>query len=148
MKNFHRTIAVVFASTLAGCSGSGGGLGNIFGGNPQCQPGTQVQLVSPTPFQLDSNVNQVTVVANGSNDNIHPNPQNWSVTLVGNFGGAAIAGGDLNPVDGRPFPHPFGSDFYYQSQLPQTLASGVTWSVSLQQNNSNCVPYPLQSFST
>jgi hypothetical protein len=151
MNIFRRVVPVAIALALPACSGSGGGLGNIFGGNPQsnyCQPGTQVQVVSPAPFQFDSNVNQVTVVANGSNDNIHPDPQNWSLNVVGNFGGAAIPGSNFNPVDGSHLDHPFGSDFYYQSQLPQTLPSGVTWSVYLQQNNSNCQPVPLQSFST
>jgi len=144
-----RIVPLALVLALTACSGSGSGLGNIFGGNPSsnyCQPGTQVQLVNPAPFQLSSNVNQITIVANGDTDNIHPNPQNWSIILQGNFG--TINGGDLVATDGRALPHPFTSDFYYQSQLGQTLPAGMTWAVSLQQNNSNCTPVPLQSFST
>lgn len=138
-------IPAVLVVALSACSGSGG-LGNIFGpqGNP-CIPGTAVQMVSPTPNQFNSNVSSVTIVASGDTDNIHPNPGSWSVFVQSSF--ATINGGGLNPVPDPGAPHPFTSDFYYQSQLQQTLPPGATWTVDLQQNT-GCAPVAIATFST
>lgn len=148
MHSLRLIIPATLLLALTACGG-GGGLGNIFGGglNNQCQAGSQVQVVSPTPSQFNSNVNQVTIVASSQFDNIHPQPQNWSIVVTGNFG-QTITGGPLNPIPDTGAPHPFATDFYYQSQLSQTLPSGQTWNVGLQQNTSSCTPLAVGSFST
>ena len=122
---------VVVALALTACGGSGNG--GLFGGTTACQPGTQVQLARPAPGQFNSNVNSVEVVASGDTDNIYPNPGAWSAYVQGN-GGTQIFGGPLNPVSDTGGPHPFTQDFYYQSQLQQTLPSGQNWTVFLQEN--------------
>lgn len=143
-------LSIGAGALLALCAcGGGNGLGGIFNTQNTCQTGTLVQVVSPTPGQFASNVNAITIVASGSNDNIHPNPQSWSLNAVTNGGAIGISGGPLNPFDGRNLPHPFTSDFYYQSQLSQTLPPGYTWTVTLQQNNVSCTAVQLpQTFST
>ena len=147
MHRLRRLIPAALLFALTACGGGGGGL---FGGNPfnnTCQPGSQVQIVSPAPGQFNSNVNQVTIDASTSSDFIHPNPQDWSVVVTSNFG-QTITGGPLNPIPDTGAPHPFAQDFYYQSQLSQTLPAGQNWTVGLQQNTSSCTPLTLQSFST
>jgi hypothetical protein len=149
MKIMRLLVPVCSIAALSACGGGGGS--NPFGGNPQnnyCQPGTLVQVVSPTPQQYNANVNQVVIDASGDNDNIHPAPQNWSIYVLNTYSGATINGGPLNPYSDPGGPHPFASDFYYQSNLQQTLPPGGSWQVMLQENNTGCSALPLQSFST
>lgn len=143
------TVAAVVLC-LSACGGSGGG--NLFGGVPTttyCQTGTAEQVASPTPNQITSNVNQIIIVASGNTDAIYSNPQSWSVFVTATNGGYSIQGGALNLVPDPTGPHPYTSDFYYASNLQQTLPSGLTWNVYLTQNNGiGCNAIPLQSFST
>jgi hypothetical protein len=152
MKVLRFIIPATLAVGLCACSGSGGGSGNIFGGgNPfgnQCFTGTSEQLASPTPGQTTSNVNQIIIVASGSSDNIHSSPGSWSVFVTPIYGGNSILGGQLSPVPDTTGPHPYAQDFYYASQLQQTLPSGMTWNVYLTQNSGACNAIQLQEFST
>jgi hypothetical protein len=137
---------------LSACSGSGalGGLGPIFGNQLQCDPGTQVQLANPTNFQsgVNSNIGQITLVASGNGNTLYNTYGQWNVVLTPNFGTGSIQGGQLTLVDGRSLNHPFTSDFYYGSSVPN-LQPGVTWDVRLQQNNgANCTPLSVGTFST
>ncbi len=150
MKFLRLTIPVMLVVTLSACGGSGG-LGNVFGGNPlgsQCNTGTSEQVVSPTPGQTSSNVNQITIVANGNGNTLGQNYQQWYIYVSDNFGNR-VQGGQLNLVSDTGAPHPYSSDYYYSSQLPQTLPPGATWNVYLTEYNGNgCSDVPLQSFST
>ncbi len=137
---------------LSACGGSGS-VGNVFGGNPQgfqCQTGTSQQVVSPTPGQLATNVNQITIVTNGNSNSLYTNTSNWHLYVTGNYAGGSIQGGTLSLVSDTGAPHPYSSDFYYTSTLSQTLPPGVTWQVYLSpyNNTSGCQDIPLQSFST
>ncbi len=140
------------ALLLAACSGSGGvgGIGSIFGNQPQCNTGTSVQLANPQPFQsnVSTNIGQITIVANGNSNNLYSTYGQWNVVLTPNFGGFPIQGGSLSLVPYPNGPHPYPSDFYYASSVP-ALQAGVTYNVSLQQNSgASCLAVPLESFST
>lgn len=153
MKALRFIVPLALAAGLTACSGSGGlgGLSPIFGGGPQgisCQPGTSVQLANPQPFQTNaSNVNQLTIVADGNNNTLYQTYQNWYVYLIDNFG-QQISGGQLNLTSYPNGPHPYSSDFYYSSSLPQTLQSGMTYTAYLARRDQSCNAQPLQNFST
>jgi hypothetical protein len=146
------SLAAALGLSLAACSGSG--LGNVLGGlNPspvaiQCDPGTQVQLASPQAFQtgVSPNIGQIIIVANGENNLLHDNFSQWNITLSDQFGNR-VTGSNLSPYSFPSGPHPFGSDFYYASTIPQ-LSSGTTWNVQLEEQGANCNPDALSSFST
>jgi hypothetical protein len=142
--------SVVLLLTACG----GGGLGGVLGPNPvsniQCDPGTQVQLANPLPGQtgVSGNVGQITIVANGSTNALYDSYGQWYLTLTPQFGVASmVQGGPLSLVPDPHGPHPYGSDFYYASGIAQ-LPAGVTWNVQLNEQNANCLPVPLNSFST
>jgi hypothetical protein len=151
MRALRLLLPLALVSALAACSGTGGGLGGpLFGGSGslQCQPGTSVQLANPQPFQTNaSNVNQITIVASGNSNALYSTYQNWYIYVVDNFG-QQITGGNLSLVDGHTLTHPYGSDFYYASQLPQTLQPGDTYTAYLARYDQSCNPLPLQTFST
>lgn len=139
--------SVVLALTACG----GGGIGNILGpiGNQiQCDPGAQVQLANPMPAQtgVSSNVGQVTIVANGNNNALYNSYSQWYLTLTDQYGNS-IQGSNLSLVSDPNGPHPYASDYYYASNVGQ-LPSGSTWTARLSEQNANCSPYTLQSFST
>jgi hypothetical protein len=153
MSYLRLALCGIFALLLAACSGSGvlGGLGPVFGNQPACDTGTQVQLANPAPSQngVNSNIGQITIVASGNSNNLYNTYGQWNVVLTPlNFGTGSIEGGPLSLVDGRSLNHPFASDFYYASSVPN-LQPGVTWNVTLQQNNgTNCTPASVGTFST
>jgi hypothetical protein len=152
MSFLRLVLPATLALSLAACSGSGalGGLGPVFGNVPQCDTGTQVQLANPTPFQngVNSNIGQITIVANGNSNNLYNTYGQWNIVLTPTSGGNPVQGGSLSLVDGHTLTHPYASDFYYGSSVPN-LTAGVTWNVSLQQNNGvSCTAVPLESFST
>jgi hypothetical protein len=155
MQHLPRLLALSGILTLAACggSGTGGGLGNIFGGggfNNACDPGAQTQIVNPEPGQsgVPANIGQIIIVTNGNNNAIFNNPGNWHLFITDNFGGI-VDSGSLNPYSYPGGPHPYGSDFYYSGSIP-TLQSGMTYTVRLQEGSdgTTCSPFALQSFNT
>jgi hypothetical protein len=144
-------LAASLVLMLTACGG--GGLGGVLGPNPnplQCDPGTQVQLANPQSGQtgVSPNSGQIIIVADGSTNTLHDNPAAWYITLTPQFGGASfMQGGALTPADGRTLTHPWASDFYYSSSIG-SLTSGATWNVQLNEQNANCTPVNLGSFST
>ena len=141
-----------FTLALAACGGGGRSYAPGPGGpNPfvvQCDPQTQTQLANPQPgqFGVATNIGSVTIVANGNNNLLFSTYPQWLVTLVDNFGNT-INGGPLNLVPFPNGPHPYQSDFYYSSSMPQ-LPAGRTWSAGLVESGQNCSPDFLGSFST
>ncbi len=135
---------------LTACGSGGGALGGIFGGSGfQCNPGTQVQLANPTNGQsgVNPNIGSITIVANGNNNTLFNTYRNWSLVLSDNVD-PQMQSSQLNLVSDPNGPHPYGSDFYYSASI-QSLPSGRTWNVGLQQNsNGYCSAYPLYTFST
>lgn len=113
-----------------------------------CSTGTQTQLASPTLGQtgVSPNVGQVIAVANGNTNTLYNSYAQWQVTLVDNFGNPTT-GGQLRLVSDPSGPHPYPSDFYYSSSMPQ-LATGRTFSAFLSLTNGSCSPVSLGSFSS
>jgi hypothetical protein len=140
--------SLVLALTACG----GGGLGSILGpiAASECTTGTQVELAGPQAGQTvnGSNLGQVTIVANGNNNNLYNTYGQWNLRLTDQFGNT-VQGGNLSLVSDPNGPHPFSSDFYYASNVG-SLPSGSTWQASLQQNSGtfcNAAPLP-GSFNT
>ncbi len=144
------TLGAVLVLALTACGG-GSGIGGILGGlnpTPQCNPGTQVELASPTAGQtgVSTTIGRVMIVANSNNNTLYSTYSNWNLTLT-DQNGNTITGSNLSLVPGNGFT-PYGSDFYYASSFSQ-LPAGMTWTVRLQEyNGSSCTAVPLQSFST
>jgi hypothetical protein len=151
---FQLAVLVVTMLMLVACGGGSSSpptSGNPFGPNPflpVCDPGTQVQLASPTPAQsgVPTNVGQVIIVANGSANTLHDTYGQWNLTITDNFGNAFI-GGSLNLVPLPNGPHPFPSDFYYASSIPP-LPSARAWNITLTTQNTNCAADAIGNFST
>ncbi|HET9096820.1 MAG TPA: hypothetical protein VFN37_09175 [Candidatus Baltobacteraceae bacterium] len=141
--------SLVLGLTACGGGGIGNILGPIGGAAAQCDPGTQVQIASPTPGQtgVSGNIGQIVIVANGDTNTLYNTSNQWYVTLTPQYGGSSIQGGNLTPFDGRNLNHPYTSDYYYASSIGQ-LPSGTTWTAYLNEQNANCAPVPLNSFST
>jgi hypothetical protein len=151
-----------FALALASCSGGAGGLlgglgglgggnGGIFNSGASCNPGTDVQLANPLPFQsnVNPNIGQITIVANGNNNYLGQNYQTMNITLFDGFGNQ-YPGGTLQPVSDPNGPHPYTSDFYYQSSIGP-LQTGATYTAEITLANVstfNSCSYTLQSFRT
>ena len=110
-----------------------------------------MQLANPLPFQsgVNPNIGQITIVVNGNNNALSQNYQSLNITLIDNFGNR-ITGNALQPVADPNGPHPYGSDFYYQSGFGP-LQSGMTYTAELTVVNAgtfNSCAYTLQSFRT
>jgi hypothetical protein len=95
---------------------------------------------------VPANVGQVTVVAYGGNNQLYNTYRQWQTTLVDNTS-QPTPGGQLRLVPDPTGPHPYPSDFYYASTLPQ-LVTGRTYTVYLAMTNGSCSPISLSSFST
>lgn len=153
-----------FALALASCSGAGGignilgGIGNIGGGGggggtfgTSCNPGTDVQLANPVPFQsgVNPNIGQIIIVANGNNNSLGQNYQSINITLIDGSGNQ-LPGGALQATAYPNGPHPYNSDYYYQSGFGP-LQSNTTYTAELTLANYssfNSCSYTLQSFRT
>jgi hypothetical protein len=152
MKHIRLLVPAILALALPACAG--GGLGNnpLFGGSPfgtQCQTGTSTQLANPQDGAFATNVTAITIVANGNNNYLYNSYQNWYLYAYNQNTGQQIQGGQLNLVSDTSGPHPYASDFYYSSQLPQALPPGGNWTVYLDEFNGSCAGAPVAgSFST
>lgn len=151
MNTFKLSVFAALALAVTACSG-GSGLGGVLGPigqTPQCDTGTQEQLASPFPGQtrVSTNTSQIVIVADGNANALYNTYSQWNMTLTDPFGNS-ISGGSLSLVPLPNGPHPYGSDFYYASNLSQPLAPGTTYNVSIWQSGVNCTAVPLQSFST
>ncbi|HEV2261942.1 MAG TPA: hypothetical protein VGR69_06635 [Candidatus Rubrimentiphilum sp.] len=159
IRSLRFLVLSVAAVGLASCSGAnllggltGGNLGGVLGGGGSCNPGTQVQLANPLPFAtgVSPNIGSVTIVASGNNNYLYSNYQSMNITLLDNFGDQ-IPGGTLQLVSYPNGPHPYNSDFYYQSNFG-TLQSNTTYTAYLTLVNGfggfNSCSYALQSFQT
>lgn len=146
-----RAAGIACAFALAACSGGGGGGGSSplppGGYNGSCDPGTAVSLANPAPnsYGVPSNTGSVTIVANGNNNTLYNTYSGWSLFLQSSFGNT-LYGGTLSLVSDPNGPHPYASDFYYQSNLQQQLQAGQTYTVVLA--NSNCNGVAVGQFST
>lgn len=137
---------LVGIAALAGCGSSSNGGTPFF--SSVCDTGTQVQLANPVPnqFGVSTTIGQVTIVANGNNNTLYNTYTQWHALLSDNFGNP-ISGGQLNLVAYPSGPHPYPSDFYYSSTIPQ-LTSGSTWSVYLSRTDGSCQPVFVGTFAT
>lgn len=143
------------ALALAALSACGGGGSGIFNGNPifngssgECSTGTSVELASPQPGSYAPGTTSITIVANGNNNNLYDTYQNWYVYLTDSYSGQTISGGQLGLTSFPNGPHPYSSDFYYSSQLQQSIPSGGNWNVYLTEFNGSCQAVPLQGFTS
>lgn len=147
MKLCWRTLlAGLSIAALSACSS--GGSNNPFGPNGGiCDPGTQVQLDNPNPYQsnVSTNTNQINIVANGNNNFLYTSYNQWNIILQGNLGDQII-GGNLNLIADPNGLHPYTSDYYYGSSV-QNLRFGETYIVRLNYN-ANCTPLSIGQFST
>jgi hypothetical protein len=152
MSLLRLTPAAALLVALTACGGGGSGLGGIIGLNPGpgpvCNAGTQVQLANPQPGQtgVSPNISQITIVANGNSNLLYNSYNQWYLTLTNQFG-QSIPGGNLTLVSDQNGPHPYSSDFYYASSIPQ-LQQGATWQVNLTDRTGTGGTCPLNSFST
>jgi hypothetical protein len=136
--------AVMAALLLGGCSS----LGSTTHFSMPCNTGTQVQLAGPSPSQsgVSPSIGQIIMVANGNSNQLYNTYSQWQITLVDNFGNP-VTGGSLQLVSDPSGPHPYPSDFYYGSSIPQ-LNAGRTYNAYVSLNNGSCQPVSLGSFST
>lgn len=157
-----RALFAVAFLAVAGCSGGSSSAtpGNNpppFFGNGACDPGTAVSLAFPNntngnfPTGVSTTIGRVEVVASGSNNTLGNSYQYFDTILIPTNGfsqiGPAITGGFLAPTSDNGGPHPYQSDFYYNSSIP-TLQGGVTYVVQLNVPSSNCSPVTVGQFAT
>lgn len=146
MHNGLRTIlSGGLMAALVACSGGNGGYGSIFnpgspngGGYPtsQCDPGTNVQLANPVPYQtnVNPNIGQITIVADGNANTLSQAPQYWQLNVSDAGGpgqGDSFYTNNLQPFSDPTGPHPYSQDFYYQGTFSQQLLPGQNWTVTL-----------------
>ena len=140
---------------LAGCGGGSAGTAPVpFGnGNGLCDPGTNVSLAFPNntqgnfPTNVATNIGRLEIVANGNTNTLGQSYAQFDTILVPNFG-SQVQGGFLTLTSDSGGPHPYTSDFYYNSTIGQ-LQSGVTYTVYLNvPSSANCVPVAIGQFST
>lgn len=151
--------AALAAVTLTACS-SGGSSNPPIGGNYpvygppssyQCDPGTQVQLANPQPYQtgVPTNQSSITIVANGDNNVLYQTYDEWELLYTDAYSGSTYATSTLQLVPDQNGPHPYGSDYYYSGSLNgQGFIPGDSYTVSLVQAQNGCQPVTVGSFST
>jgi hypothetical protein len=156
-----RALLVVSFLAAAGCSGgsSSSGTGAVpFFGNGACDPGTSVQLAfpndtsgNPTPQGVSTTIGHIEIVAQSNTTALGNSAASWDTILIPTNGfsqiGPAITGGFLTVASDPSGPHPFTTDFYWNSSIP-TLQSGVLYVVQLNVPSSNCTPVTIGQFGT
>ncbi len=147
-------VLLIAAATmaLAACSGSSGS-----GNNPVPQtngpclpPDTQATLSLPNPsngFTNASSITKLELVTNGNNNSFASTYANYMLVAIG--GGSSVTSTNLSPSNDQNGYHPYGSDFYYAGNISSgQFFSGVTYTVYLNTQNSNCTPTALGQFQT
>jgi hypothetical protein len=154
-----RALLAVSLVVVAGCGG--GSTGNAlppFFGNGACDPQTSVQLAypndtsgNPTPTGVSTNIGHVEIVAQSNTTALGSSSASWDTILIPTNGvsqiGNAISGGFLTVASDPNGPHPFTTDFYWNSSIP-TLQPGVLYVVQLNVPNSTCSPVTVGQFGT
>lgn len=141
---FLRSLAVVLCVLFAAaCSSSSTGPGSTL-----CNTGTVQQLANPLQNQtgVSPTIGQITIVASSNNNTLYNTHSQWAIQLVDNTT-TVWNGQSLQLVADPSGPHPYPSDFYYASNIPQ-LVAGRTYRVTLSQLGSACQAVNLGSFST
>jgi hypothetical protein len=152
----HAARAFVVASLFvaAGCGGGGSSGTNpvppFFNGI--CDPGTNVSLAFPNntqgnfPTGVSTGIGRVEIVANGNNNTLFNSYAQFDTILVSNFG--QVQGGFLTLTSDNGGPHPYASDFYYNSSIGG-LQSNTVYTVYLNvPSNSSCQPVAIGQFAT
>lgn len=147
-----RALVVASVVAAAGCGGS-----TSTGTNPvpfnggSCDPGTSIQLAFPNntngnfPSGVPTNIGHIEIVASGNNNTLSNSYTQFDTVLVGN--GQQVQGGFLTITSDQGGPHPYSSDFYYNSSIP-TLQPGVLYTVYINVPSNSCQPIPFGQFST
>jgi hypothetical protein len=136
---FLASLVVASVLALLRCGGSS---------LPLCNAGTLVQLAGPTQGQtgVATTIARVTIVAAGNSNALYSTYGQWTITLTDNTG-QSWTGSSLGLVPDPGGPHPYPSDFFYASTIPN-LAVGRTYTASLSEPSAACQPISLGSFST
>jgi hypothetical protein len=140
--------ALLGAAAIASVAACGGNNSSSLYAAGTCNPGGQVQLISPSSGQtaVGTNTNQVVIVLDGNQNTFAYGYQNWYVVLT-STNGANISSGPFNPYSDPNAYHPFTSDFYYNASI-SGLTANTTYGVKLQLAGNSCTPVTLGSFST
>ena len=148
--------ALIAASVFiaAGCGGSGSGTSALPFNGGSCDPGTSISLAFPNntngnfPTGVATNIGHVEIVASGNNNIIGSSFTQFDTVLVPSNGfGGNVQGGFLTQASDPNGPHPYSSDFYYNSSIP-TLQGGITYTVYINVPNNSCQAIPFGQFST
>ncbi len=145
-----RALLVAAATiALAACGGGSGSNGSVPSNGP-CLPGdTQATLAVPNngTFQSASSITKLELVTNGNSNSFASSYGQYMLVAIG--GGASVVSGNLSLVADPGAPHPYGSDFYYSGGVNSNqFFSGVTYTVYLNTQSSNCTPTPIGQFQT
>ncbi len=149
-----RALVCTSLFALAACGGGGSSGSNPvpFNGG-SCDPGTSISLSFPNntngnfPSGVPTNIGRIEIVANGNNNTIFNSFTQFDTVLVPNNGFGNVQGGFLTLTSDNGGPHPYTSDFYYNSSIP-TLQPGVGYTVYINVPSNNCQPIPFGQFAT
>jgi hypothetical protein len=149
-----RALSIAAATiALAACSGGSSGTGSVPQTNGPCLPSdTQATLAVPNnsngSFVNPSSINQLVLVTNGNNNSFATTFANYMLVAVGG-GGTNVVSQNLGLVPRNGAPQPYNSDYYYAGSVNSgQFFSGVTYTVYLNTQNSNCAPTPIGQFQT
>ena len=147
-----RALIAAAIFVVAGCAGGSTGTSPVPFNGGSCDPGTSIQLAFPNNtngnFQsgVPTNIGHVEIVANGNNNTLFNSYTSFDTVLFGN-NGQQVQGGFLTTTSDQGGPHPFTSDFYYNSSIP-TLQPGVLYTVYINVPSNSCQPIPFGQFAT
>jgi hypothetical protein len=150
-----RALLALSLVVVAGCGGGTTGTNGVpnYGYGP-CDPQTAVQLAypndtsgNPTPTGVSTSIGHLEIVAQSNTTALGQSSASWDTILVPANGGAQISGGYLTITSDPNGPHPFGTDFYWNSSIP-TLQPGVLYIVQLNVPSSTCASVTIGQFAT
>jgi hypothetical protein len=139
--------------SLAACSGSSGtGNGPVPQTNGPCLPSdTQATLAVPNnangQFVNPASITKLELVTNGNSNSFASSFAQYMLVAVG--AGTNVVSQNLSLVADPGAPHPYPSDYYYAGTVSSSqFFSGVTYTVYLNTQASNCTPTPIGQFQT